>query len=86
METYLILYIAVIAKKSDHASLTIQLSHLPEKCSYDNTHSYTINKNDPQYQFKETREMDAECERKSNGGDYKNEKQFVNALHWLNII
>lgn len=30
--------------------------------------------------------MDAECERKSNGGDYKNEKQFVNALHWLNII
>lgn len=30
--------------------------------------------------------MDAECERKSNGGDYKNEKQFVNALYWLNII
>lgn len=30
--------------------------------------------------------MDVECERKFNGGDYKNEKYFVNVLYWLNII
>lgn len=74
MEIYLILYIVVIVKKFDYVFLIIQLFYLLEKCSYDNIYFYIINKNDLQYQFEEIREMDVECERKFNGGDYKNEK------------